>query len=236
LRLRNALKNTDVLLTATKETKHKFLHIHSKDSYYIPENGTQGKFSPLQSISEKDVINLVWIGTIDHRKALKILIEAISKIDSDREFKLRIIGDGHLKEEMRLLSITLGVHHYIDWLGKIPRDKVMQCMKDSHLHVLTSLSEANTSVLLEAFSAGIPTLTIDHCGMSDLVNDGNGFKVPVDSYASVVESFASTLTNCLNNPEEIDNKAAGVYETFQQLNWSKRECFFNKLYEDVYRS
>ena len=179
---------------------------------------------------------MVWIGTIDHRKALKILIEAISKIDSDREFKLRIIGDGHLKEEMRLLSIALGVHHYIDWLGKIPRDKVMQCMKDSHLHVLTSLSEANTSVLLEAFSAGIPTLTIDHCGMSDLVNDGNGFKVPVDSYASVVESFASTLSNCLNNPEEIDNKAAGIYETFQQLNWSKRECFFNKLYEDVYRS
>lgn len=61
------------------------------------------------------------------------------------------------------------INKHITWHGNIPREQVLRLMSDSHLHVISSLGDATTTVLFEAMSFAVPTMTLDHCGMAGVV-------------------------------------------------------------------
>lgn len=72
-RLKQALRATNLLLTATTENQDVFQTLHGAQSIYIPENGTTGEY--LGESKPKDtsnVINLIWIGRIEALFPLRV--------------------------------------------------------------------------------------------------------------------------------------------------------------------
>lgn len=233
-RLKKALKETDLLLTATSENKDIVKKEYNIESINIPENGiVQFDFNTSFSytnLKKGETLNIVWIGTIDERKSINFLIDALIKI-KNQNWHLHILGEGAIKEKMELRAIEMQINDKLTWHGHIERSKVLNLLQSIHLHIITSLGEATTTVLFEAMTNGIPTITLNHCGMKDVVCDKCGVKIGINSVKQIKDDLASTISNFIENPNEINDLSKGVLECVKLHTWEKRRQLFNGYFD-----
>lgn len=230
-RVRKAIKRCDFVFAATPTTMDQLRRYHHKEAIYLPENGIMKMevCSPI-IFCDKSILQLVWIGRLDDNKALILLLEALNKIKGEK-WHLNVIGDGLLRNKLILFSNQNGIASQITWYGSIPRLQVTEIIKSSHLHVISSLGEATTTVLFEAMACGVPTMSLDHCGMAGVICEKCGIKIPIHNYEQVINDIALQISRLINNPEEINNLSKGVLECSKEFIYQKRICLFEETYE-----
>jgi glycosyltransferase involved in cell wall biosynthesis len=229
-RLEKALKATDLLLTGTSETKELIEKRYKISSICIPEHAIVADGIGDFKYKEGDIFNILWIATIDARKSLNFLIEALGKIKTDN-WQLHVLGDGPRKPAMKQLAEKMGISQKISWYGHIPRSEVFALLKSAHLHVITSLGEGTTTVLFEAMANGIPTITLNHCGMKDVVCEKCGVKIDLLTVDQVIDDISKAISGLIRNPEQINRLSAGVRECAKSYTWENRRKLFNGYYD-----
>lgn len=237
-RLKDALKSTDILLTATSENHDKFLSIHKKDSICIPENAIIGDISlNLNKFIATNKYRLIVVGTLDARKSVGILLEAISVMKYRNKIQLDIVGDGPLRSILEKQAKQFKINDIINWYGFLPRAKAVELFDSAHLHVITSISEGNPTTIWEAMTHGVPTLSFDHCGMHDTLSDSCGILIPIkDTYEKNIGTIASTLDHMIENPEKFKELASNTISRAQLNTWQLRRLFLNNLYSTLLSS
>lgn len=232
-RVRQAMHRADYLFAATPNTVRMIKKFYGRKSFYLPENGIlqMNRTQPIERQKE-EILQIVWIGALCPRKALIILLDALSHTRS-RQWHLDVIGVGNLFQQLKEKSEQLGIDCHITWHGSIPRTEVLQLMKTAHLHVISSLGEATTTVLWEAMSRAVPTMTLDHCGMAGVVCEKCGIKIPIHSYKQVVTDMAEHIDYLIEQPEIIGQLSQGVIECSEKFMWSNRIKIFNEVYERI---
>ncbi len=231
-RLRKALIHTTVLLTATNENKKIFERVHSKKSIYIPENGTFGKFheSEFSMSNNNGKINLVWIGSVNHRKNLQLLVDAVCGVKDKFSIHINVIGSGHLLPYIKDLVKDKGLNDLFTFYGQLPRSSVAEIIKKSDLHVITSINEGNPTTIWEVMSYGLPTMTVSHCGMADTIKHDSGFHININDYDRMVYDMSNLLNKLINNPSDLHEMRNNVRRDFFIHHWDKRIEFFNNIY------
>lgn len=230
-RVRKALKRADAVFAATPNTVKQLKRIHHKDAIYLPENGIL-KMERTEPIFMNDTLNLIWVGSIDERKALGILISALGKVKNNN-WHLNVLGEGPLREKCEELADELGISEKITFHGKVDRAQVQLVFAQSHVHVISSLGEGNPTVLWEAFSKAIPTLTLDHCGMAGVVSSECGIKIPIRSYQQVLNDMAFAIDDLMEHPEKITRLSQGTIECSKKFMWSNRIALYDKIYDEI---
>lgn len=230
-RVRKALKRADVVFAATPNTVKQLKRIHHKDAIYLPENGIL-KMECTEPITMNDTLNLIWVGSIDERKALSILITALSKVKHNN-WHLNVLGDGPLRGCCENLSNNLGISDRITFHGKVDRTQVQLVFGQSQVHVISSLGEATTTVLWEAFSKAIPTITLDHCGMAGVVSSECGIKIPIRSYQQVLNDIAFAIDDLMEHPEKVTRLSQGTIECAKKFMWANRIALYDKIYDEI---
>ena len=221
-----------MLLTATSENQEIFQTIHHAQSIYIPENGTTGQYlGDSRSKENLNIINLIWIGTVEARKALQLLIDSFAHVKNPQAFKVHVLGDGPLKETLTDYAMAKGLDSVFVWHGHIPRPKVLEVIQNADLHVITSVSEGNPTTIWEVMQYGVPTMTIDHCGMRDTITRSSGIKIKVSDYDKVVKDFAMELNKIMENPCILSALIPGVKRDFYKYHWDNRVTFFDDAYK-----
>lgn len=231
-RLKKALNSTDLLLTATTENQKLIEKEYQRKSIYFPENAIiESDFKRrIISMENGEVCEIVWIGTIDSRKSLNFLIEALSKVNS-KNWHLHIVGQGSLKKSMQLLAEKIQISEKITWHGQIKRKDVFEILNSSHLHVITSLGEGNPTTIWETMDRGIPTISLNHCGMKDIICDKCGVKIKIDSVEQIKMDLAFVISDLIQNTSKINELSQGVFECSKKYTWNVRRELFNGYYE-----
>lgn len=233
-RIKKALRRCDVLLTATMANQQKIEKIHHVKSYWLPENGIVGEIhhaNPDKFTRSK--LHFIWIGRIDANKALILLLKALVRLPPDSPIIVHIVGDGCLKNKMEKFASKKKIQHFLQWHGQINREKVFNLFNISHLHIITSLSEGNPTTIWEAMSYGVPTMSLDHCGMHDVICNECGIRIPTDSSKQIVSDISRHIMFFMEHPEQFKTLAEGVTRCAQNFRWDKRIQIFNKLYDDM---
>lgn len=230
-RVRKALKRADAVFAATPNTVKQLKRIHHKDAIYLPENGIL-KMERTEPIFMNDTLNLIWVGSIDERKALGILISALGKVKNNN-WHLNVLGEGPLREKCEALADELGISEKITFHGKVDRAQVQLVFAQSHVHVISSLGEGNPTVLWEAFSKAIPTLTLDHCGMAGVVSAECGIKIPICSYRQVLNDMAFAIDDLMKHPEKITRLSQGTIECAKKFMWKNRIALYDDVYDKI---
>lgn len=79
-------------------------------------------------------------------------------------------------------------------------------------------------------SYGVPTLSLDHCGMHDTIDDESGIRIPIHSYEQCVKDIARAIENLLEHPARFKHLSEGVVRRAEQYTWNKRELVILDFY------
>jgi len=127
------------------------------------------------------------------------LIKAIPMVlEEDSNVKFWIAGEGSEKEDLRNKVDELGVGSSVQFLGRIPHEKMPDLLGDADIYVSTSTTDGASVSLLEAMASGaFPVVTDIPANREWIINGENGFLVPTGNEVFL----ANKIIEALRRPE-----------------------------------
>lgn len=128
-------------------------------------------------------LKILFIGSLQERKGVDVLLNALSKCDAaNLDFECTIIGDGPDRSDLETLSRSLGLDGRTVFAGKKTQTETFAALRDHHVLVTPSRpgkrgrAEGIPVVLMEALAHGRPVITTRLTGIPELVEHGvNGW-------------------------------------------------------------
>lgn len=132
--------------------------------------------------------SIITVANLRPEKSHDILLEALSRCDSRRRLRLRVVGNGPCRPSLERQARELGLGRRVEFLGH--REDVADLLALSDLFILPSRSEAFPNSALEAMASGLPVIASAVGGLLDLVDDGrNGLLVPARDAAALASAI-----------------------------------------------
>ncbi len=175
-------------------------------------NGVKDISESIKNISKKEIT----IGTVcrlTYQKAPEYFIEIaklIEKTETSKNIRYEIWGTGELKETLEKLISKYGLESKVFLMGYM-YDKA-ETLSKFDVFVLTSRYEGIPYVILEAMSAGVPVVTADAGGTSEVIENGrNGILLP----RGELKLMADSIINLLNDKKLNNSLKEEAYLDFK---------------------
>ncbi|MCH8534621.1 MAG: glycosyltransferase [Flavobacteriaceae bacterium] len=123
---------------------------------------------------EKEKI-ILYVGRFAWEKAPMRLVQAFSKIEDKRGYKLTMCGDGPQFEEIKNFIDDLSLNSHIELKGKVKHPE--KYYSKASIYVLPSVLEGFPNALCEAMSFGIASVCYNSIPYEDLGQSGKDFLV-----------------------------------------------------------
>lgn len=231
-RVKAAIESSKALISATQEDHDKILKLWNRESSIIPEVGFTSLNEDVEIKQRNGNLKICWSGLHIPRKSLNFLLEAVSLCRNKDNIELHIIGDGKCNKKWKELAKTLDVKNII-WHGWVDREKALNIMNDSHVFAITSLSDATSTVLLEALSLGLPVIALNHLGFANVVTDSCGIKINLDSHKQLVSDMVMAIDKLYENENLRQNLSKGAVLRSKEFAWDKKAETINNIYSKI---
>ena len=153
------------------------------------------------SINKNEVPNrILFVGGIEERKGLHVLIDAIAAIKQTiPAIKLHIVGGirkASYYNDLLNQIVNLGLQDSIVFKNHLSNSELMQEYSEAALFVLPSKEESLGVVLLEAMATGTPIVASNIGGIPDIIEDGqNGYLVNYGDSQAMASSIIKLLSD-----------------------------------------
>lgn len=148
------------------------------------------KIIKAESRSPESVLRIGYFGSIDYRKGVDLLIDALVEINipAFRLYlcgKLYVDGEENINIKNRVLSES-----FIHYSDSLPKDDLFELMKEMDLIILPSRVDNCPNTLLESLAMGKIVIGPNAWGFEELISDGvNGILFECGSLSSLVEAI-----------------------------------------------
>jgi colanic acid/amylovoran biosynthesis glycosyltransferase len=140
-------------------------------------------------------LTILFCGRLTAKKGPHILLDAIRHIQvnglSHREFRVRIVGDGGLREQLVDFVAKHKLDNIVRFIGYIPHNdsRLLEEYQNADIYVLPSLivrhkrtgnydKEGIPGTLMEAGASGLPIVSTHHAGIPEVIESNvNGLLV-----------------------------------------------------------
>jgi glycosyltransferase involved in cell wall biosynthesis len=165
------------------------------------------------------------LGTINSNKGQLVAIEAI-RILVERGVNANLIIAGKIGDEIYFDKIVKFLNHnsindYVQFIGQVPSSENFISTLD--IMLVPSFDEALPTVILEAFSSGVPVVASDVGGIPEMIEDGrNGFLFQAGNF----EMLANCLEHIISNSElllDVSKSGCEVIKNKFDLNSNNNE-------------
>lgn len=173
---------------------------------------------------------VVAVGRLNHQKGFDRLIDAWSIVDNVVSgWKLQIVGDGELREQLQYNIRELGLSNQIN-IGRAEKDMV-SVYKDASILAMSSRYEGLPMVLLEAQAAGLPIVSFDcKCGPKDVIENGvDGFLVEDGD----IEQLAQKLVVLMQDANLRKQMGSAAYAHSERYSEEKIMKQWTDLFDEV---
>lgn len=190
-------KVTPVGISETVSKSIQDVHNIKADEIPIVYNAVDCKRYDLPKQKDGNM-NLVSVGTIYYVKNYSFLVECFSEICKKTDnVHLTILGDGVLRSELENQISSLGLNEKVTITGVV--GDVENYLAKADIYVASSVFEGLPISMLEAMSAGLPIISTNVGGVSDIVKNGeNGILVE----SGDKDGYIAALSELISNEEE----------------------------------
>ncbi|MDE1716458.1 glycosyltransferase [Chromobacterium amazonense] len=182
-------KNNNAVICLTE--KDKLLHENNGCRAIVITNAAPMITDvPPSEIRDKTILA---VGRFEYQKGFDRLIDAFHLSGVyNHGWRLKIVGEGSLKENIKTRAQDIGVKDFIDFVGNT-KDMASIYSKSSFF-VMSSHFEAFPMVLLEAASYALPLISFDcETGPKEIIGDsGAGILIPQNDIKGLAEAIKLT--------------------------------------------
>lgn len=171
--------------------------------------------------------NIVCISRLIERKGISFLLEAIKKI-KNKKVKLILVGKGKQEDELHQLAKDLEITDRVEFKGYVDHDDIADIYQESDLFVLPSFNEGMSNALLEAMASGLPVISTDTGGTSELI-DGNGILIQKGNS----DEIAQAISTVMNDPETFKQMGLKSREIAETMSWEAVAEEYCRLYMEI---
>jgi glycosyltransferase involved in cell wall biosynthesis len=228
------LANKIIVVSKTSAIRCMELGIPKRKMAIVP-NGIDGRcINEVKPDVEKRGSDIVFVGRLVPHKGIEFLLKAIKllKTNSGKDLRVKIIGQGSLKEHLMSLTKELGLTSNVKLLDKIDDyHELMSYLKSSKLFVLPSFMEGFSIATIEAMACGLPVITFDvesNAAREHVTDFVNGFKVKPN-----VDDLASTIRSLLSNPDLQQDMSRNARTYASKFDWDSVMPTLEKVYAAV---
>ena len=123
---------------------------------------------------------LVYAGRVAPEKNLPRILTAFRAVlRQEPDTHLLIVGGGPDEDALHELAEELQITHRTRWTGFVPREYLVQTLRNADIFVFSSLTETQGLVLGEAMACHIPVVAVDDDAPREMLDSGvEGLLVP----------------------------------------------------------
>lgn len=149
-----------------------------------------------QRRSEKgnaDAVKLLSVGRLSDQKNLSLLIASLGRLPN-LKYRLKIAGEGNLRQELEHLVHSKGISDHVEFLGNV--SNVKELLDEADVFVMSSAWEGLPIAQIEATLSGLPVIVTDVGGCSEIVHKAcNGIVVDELTESSYARALDIIITN-----------------------------------------
>ena len=225
-------KFSNVIVTPSNATKEAILNtkwnLRNADIKVIPEGVSEmfrkSSLEQVKTALEKHKIPhepyLIFISTIQPRKNLKSIVEALAILKQKYGTKINLVVCGKLgwnyKEEVES-PIKFGVGDQVFFAGRVPDTDLVALLSGAETFVTASYDEGFGLPVLEAMACGIPVIASDIPAHKTLAED---LAIYIDPYSpkNIAQKINSSLKE---NPELTNGRVEKAKERAGNFSWEE---------------
>jgi glycosyltransferase involved in cell wall biosynthesis len=196
---------------------------------YIP-NGVERRFFVPRNYEQRGPLRLLYAGTWLDQRGIFYLRDALRKIVPQLPgLRMTFAGPGVPDEEI-LCFFGDDLASRIIVQPSVPAERMQNLYAEHDIFVFPSLVEGLPNVLMEAMASGMPVITTETCGMTDIIeNNFNGLLIP-PADAGALEEAVLRLANCEDLCQRLGIAAR---ETMERFTWERAARMLEALFKRV---
>lgn len=203
--------------TAVSEAARALAARYFPGEYLITPNGIDTRrfasAEPLERGAGSEGRSVLFLGRLEARKGLEVLIEAMARI-ADLDASLVVAGSGPEKRSARALARRLGVQ--AEWLGRVSEEDKPRIYRSADVYCAPALGgESFGIVLIEAMAAGAPVVCSDLSAFRAVTNGAANLAAAGDA-----EALARALRSVLTDPEKAGEMRTLSHREAARFSWS----------------
>lgn len=166
------------------------------------------------------------VGRLDAIKGYDVLLDAFATAFAGGPQRLRIGGDGPLRDQLEQQARKLDIGNQVAFLGHLSRSAISEELARASCYVLSSHTETFGIPVLEAHASGKPVIATRCGGPEALIDKSNGILIPPNDFMALAgamrtmeelldqfDPFAiSDAAHASYSPDAILDQLAPVYE------------------------
>lgn len=188
-------------------------------------NGVDTSLFKPDSKTKKDHV-ILFVGRLIKRKNVDILIKAFTKLPYHfkKTYKIWVVGEGPLKNELIKLAKIHKLENKIEFLGLKNRNQLIKIYQKAEIYVLFSSNEGMSNTLLEAIACGLPIIC-SRTGDADKLVHENG--VIIENQKELSSALIKIIKNQVNQ-EKMGQCSRAIA---LKMSW----CGISKKYLSLYK-
>jgi colanic acid/amylovoran biosynthesis glycosyltransferase len=184
-------------------------------------------------VNQHQTLKIISVGRPHWIKGYDIALKALSLLKKNGlKFNYQIIG-AEGDQELLFLRKDLDLEIEVEYLPKLPQQKVFEMMASSDIFLLSSIEEGIANVVVEAMALGCPVISTNCGGMKELIgHQKEGWIVPVydeEAMAAQILEFNQLDSEYIKNIKKVARR-----KVERQHNENKIINDMIKLYKSVY--
>lgn len=169
------INGTTIFHAITPVEKENILKIFPRNRIEVIPNAIELLQTPVINKEIEVKKQLLFLGRIHPIKGINLIVDAISQINLDPEWKILIAGPVEIPnylEELKRKVIHYNLAPQVQFLGPIYGQEKYELIQSSWTMLVPSYSEVISMVNLEAASCNVPSITTHETGLEDWENGG----------------------------------------------------------------
>ena len=223
-------RNLTTVVSASRGDQLNLKSVYGLKSKVMREVGID-KF--LKKVTEDIRYDVVWVGSLNNGKNLKLLLKALANIPV--KLRVVIIGGGPKKAKLIARSKNKQLrHHEITFTGRISLASTNSIIARSKIGVITSLKDLTSTVLMEYLSYYKPVVALGHMGFGEIMEE---LKLPVVSISykgrKMAHDLANEISRYIFDEQYYRDSSNKIAAKIQSYSWENIAEFFNNEYSKI---
>ena len=237
-RVNKAIRQSSLIISSIPDSYQAFQQYKGIDSVIIPETGTfvssdsflfEGRF-------QKNHLTMMWVGKFDFRKRLDLAIRIVAYVKKKNiPVVLKVFGTGNEQQiaDAKELVQKLHARTNIQFMGNCTHERIVEGMQRADLFLFTSVNEDTSTVVLESVSNRLPVLCFDTCGMSNVITESVGIKIPLTTPEQSIRDFAEKIIYLYHHRDLLTIMSENCKQRAEELSWDNKAKQMVELYRRV---